>query len=54
MPAEPIGNPGGQEQSLDRVLAFDIDVQLDHLIEGALAAGGVEDHRQRFPPGPQP
>ena len=36
------------------MLPFDIDIQLNHLIEGALAARGVKDHRQRFPPGPQP
>ena len=34
MPAEAIGDPGRQQQALERVIALDIDVELDHMLEG--------------------
>ena len=54
VPAKPVGNPGGQQQPLHRVVALHIDVELHHVVEGVAAAGRVKHHRQGLAPAAQP
>ena len=37
VPTHAIGNPGGQEQTLDGMVAFHIDIELHHLLQSIAA-----------------
>ena len=54
VPAQPVGQPGRQQQTLHRVGALHVEVELHHVVEGIAPRGWIKHHRQRFAPAAQP
>ena len=50
MPAQAIGDPAGQQESLNRMVSFHVDVQLHHMAEGVSAVRWIKHHGQGLMP----